>query len=183
MIITIQNLKKLNVVTKSKWMIHDKTSVESSHPPKVNILINVGKDGKDLVKASPFKIPATKPEKDEERKIIEQNNYTNKCLNVIGDQLDKIENKIDSINIESKPVKTEIPLIKTQDLKPDLSLKTNQTKTREKIDQMLKELNKVKGEPSTVNVINKDIVNVETCSSTSEATSDEEINKLEKSLW
>ncbi len=27
-------------------------------------------DGKDLVKASPFKIPPTKPENDEERKII-----------------------------------------------------------------------------------------------------------------
>jgi hypothetical protein len=111
--------KKLNIVTKSKWIKHDKTSVESSHPPKESILINVGKDGKDLVKASPFKIPPTKPEKDEERKIIEQNNYTNKCLNVIGDQLDKIETKIDSINIESKPVKTNIPLIKTQELKPD----------------------------------------------------------------
>jgi hypothetical protein len=173
--------KKLNVVTKSKWMIHDKTSVESSHPPKENILINVGKD---LVKASPFKIPPTKPEKDEERKIIEQNNYTNKCLNVIGDQLDKIETKIDSINTESKPVKTDIPLIKIQELKPDLSLKTSQTKTREKIDQMLKELNKVKDEPSTskLNVINKDIVTVETCSSNSEATSDEEINKLEQAF-
>jgi hypothetical protein len=45
-------------------------------------IINVGKD---LVKASPFKLPPTIPEKDEERKIIEQNNYTNKCLNVIGD--------------------------------------------------------------------------------------------------
>jgi hypothetical protein len=143
--------KKLNVVTKSQWITHDKTSVESSHPPKENILINVGKDGKDLIKASPFKIPPTKPEKDEERKIIEQNKYTNKCLNVIGDQLDKIENKIDSINIESKTVKTEIPLIKSQELKSDLSLKTSQTKTREKIDQMLKEL---KGEPSTINVIN-----------------------------
>jgi hypothetical protein len=44
---------------------------------------------------------------------------------------------------------------------------------------MLKELNKVKGEPSTIKVINKDIVTVETCSSNSKATSDEEINKLE----
>jgi hypothetical protein len=33
--------KKLNTVTKSKWTKHDKTSVESSHPPKECILINV----------------------------------------------------------------------------------------------------------------------------------------------
>ena len=69
--------KNLNVLTTSKWIKTDKTSIESSHPPKENILINVGKD---LVKASPFKLPLTKlPEKDKERKIIEQNNYTNKC--------------------------------------------------------------------------------------------------------
>ena len=48
---------------------------------------------------------------------------------------------------------------------------------------MLKELNKVKGEPSTINVINKnDEVTVETCSSNSETTSDEEIDKLEKAF-
>ena len=77
----------------------------------------------------------------------------------------------------------EIPLIKTQELKPGLSLKTSKTKTSEKIDQMLKELNKVKGEPSTINVINKnDEVTVETCSSNSETTSDEEIDKLEKAF-
>ena len=45
-------------------------------------IINVGKD---FVKAFPFKFSPTISEKDEERKIIEQNNYTNKCLNVIGD--------------------------------------------------------------------------------------------------
>ena len=96
-----------------------------------------------LVKASPFKLPHPKiPEKDEERKIIEQNNYTNKCLNVRGDQLDRIENKIDSINTKQIPMET--PLIKTQELKPSLSLKTTKTKTNEKIDQMLKELTKIK---------------------------------------
>ena len=48
---------------------------------------------------------------------------------------------------------------------------------------MLKELNKVKGEPSTINVINKnDEVTVETCSSNSETTSNEEIDKLEKAF-
>ena len=52
----------------------------------------------------------------------------------------------------------ETPLIKTQELKPGLSLKTTKTKTNEKIDQMLKELTKIKtkkGEPSTVNFLHK----------------------------
>jgi hypothetical protein len=72
---------------------------------------------------------------------------------------------------------------KNSRIKNGLSLKTSQTKTREKIDQMLKELNKVKGEPSTINVINKnDEVTIETCSSNSETTFDEEIDKLEKAF-
>ena len=178
------NLKNLNVLTTSKWTKLDKTSVESSHPPKKNILIKVGND---LVKASLFKQPPPKiPEKDEQRKIIEQNNYTNKCLNIIGDQLDKIENKIDSINNKQTPDKIETPLIKTQELKLGLSLKTSKTKTSEKVDQMLKELTKIKtekGASSTVNVLYKnDEITVKTCSSSSETTSDEEIHKLEKAF-
>ena len=87
----------------------------------VSLYIYIINVEKDFVKASPFKLPPTIPEKDEERKIIEQNNYTNKCLNVIGDQLDKIENKIDSINIKQTPNKIETPLVKTQELKTGLS--------------------------------------------------------------
>ena len=60
-------LKNINVLTTSKWTKPDKSTVESSHPPKENILIKIKND---LVKASPFKQPPTKPEKDEERKII-----------------------------------------------------------------------------------------------------------------
>jgi hypothetical protein len=64
-------LKNLNVLTTTKWIKQDKTFVETTHPPKENILIKIGND---LVKASPFKLPPPKLlEKDEERKIIEQN--------------------------------------------------------------------------------------------------------------
>ena len=113
--------KNLNVLTTSKWTKPDKTSVESSHPPKENILIKVGNE---LVKASPFKHAPTKlPEKDEERKIIEQNNYTNKCLNVIGDQLDKIENKIDLISTKPGFLKTETPFDKNSRIKTQFKSK------------------------------------------------------------
>jgi ribosome-associated translation inhibitor RaiA len=77
-------------------------------------------------------------------------------------------------------------LIKTQELKPNLSLKTSKTKTNEKIEQMLKELDKVKtekGESSKINVLHKnDEVTVETCSSSLETASDEKIDKLEKAF-
>jgi hypothetical protein len=117
----MNRLRKSNSTVSTRTRSSLRSSIESSHPPKENILINVGKD---LLKASPFKLPPTKlREKDEERKIIEQNNYTNKCLNVIGDQLEKLENKIDSINIKQTPNTIETPLIKTQELKTGLSLK------------------------------------------------------------
>ena len=95
-------LTNLNVLTTSKWTKLDKTSIESTHPPKENILINV--ENKPI-KASPFKLPPKNSEKDEERKIIEQNNYTNKYLNIIGDQLDKIENKIYSLMLTQPQIK------------------------------------------------------------------------------
>ena len=50
---------------------------------------------------------------------------------------------------------------------------------------MLKELTKIKtkkGEPSSVNVLHKNEETANTCSLTSETTSYEEINKLEKSF-
>lgn len=62
-----------------------------------------------LVVASPFKI-STDEEKPV-RKVIEQNNYTNQCLDVIGKQLDRIENKVDIQ--PSSPIQTlEKPLIR-----------------------------------------------------------------------
>jgi hypothetical protein len=48
---------------------------------------------------------------------------------------------------------------------------------------MLKELTKIKGKPLSVNVLHKNNeVTVKTCSSNSETTSDEEIDKLEKAF-
>ena len=77
-------------------------------------------------------------------------------------------------------------MIKTQALKRGLSLKTNMTKTSEKIDEMLKELTKIKiekGEPSSVNVLHKtEEITINTCSSNSEIYFDQEINELEKSF-
>ena len=70
----------LNVIKKSNFVKEDKTIVRSSHPPLEIVLITC-QDQKTEVKASPFKIaddqtPITS--------IIEQNNFTNESLHVIG---------------------------------------------------------------------------------------------------
>ena len=92
----------LNVIEKSNFVKEDKTIVRFSHPPLETVLITCQKKE---VKASPFKIA------DDQTPIvslIEQNNFTNEYLHIIGQQLDRIEEKI----VEKTPVsKTEIPLI------------------------------------------------------------------------
>ena len=107
-------------------------------------------DQKREVKASPFKIaddqtPITS--------IIEQNNFTNESLHVIGQQLDRIEEKIveKTISIE-KPVsekfvyvKTEKPLIDLPSQREKMNFKTSQSKTLEIFEKMLFDL-KVKTE-------------------------------------
>ena len=83
----------LNVIKRSNFVKEDKTIVRSSHLPLETVLITCqnSQNQKTEVKASPFKIadPQTPV-----ISIIEQNNFTNESLHVIGQQLDRIEEKI-----------------------------------------------------------------------------------------
>jgi hypothetical protein len=78
----------LNVVKKN-FVKEDKIVVQSSHPPLANILIDCNGV---TVKCSLFKSTIDVPP--ESRKIIEQNNFVNQSLHTIGQQLDRIEEKI-----------------------------------------------------------------------------------------
>ena len=81
--------KKSCVITKTNWkLLPDKDAlssskleiVRSSHPPQNTILFN--HRGSEDVIASPFKCAT--PDDKVVKKVIEQNNYTNQCLGVIG---------------------------------------------------------------------------------------------------
>ena len=52
--------------------------------------IIISHKGTDLV-ASPFKLSTDS----EIKKVVEQNNYTNQCLNILGKQLKHLETKIE----------------------------------------------------------------------------------------
>ena len=101
----------LNVIKKSNFVKIDKTIIRSSNPPLDSILITIKKDEvtKEEVKASPFKIA------DDQNPIvslIEQNNFTNnQSLHIIGQQLDRIEEKI-----VEKPVSENLFLLKLRNL-------------------------------------------------------------------
>ena len=73
---------------------------------------------KEEVKASPFKIaddqtPIVSP--------IEQNNFTNQSLHIIGQQLDRIKEKIVEKPVTEKPVSEKSVSIKTEKPLIDLS--------------------------------------------------------------
>ena len=59
----------------------------STHPPLKTVVITC-QDKKTKVNATPFKIA---DDKTPIVSIIEQNNFTNESLHVIGQQLDRIE--------------------------------------------------------------------------------------------
>ena len=150
-------IKKSNFVK-----VADKAIVRSSHPPLETVLITC-QDQKTEVKATPFKIvddqtPITS--------IIEQNNFTNASLHVIGQKLNRIEEKIieRTVSIEkhisekSIFVKTKKPLIDLPCQKEKVMFKTSQSKMLEVVDKMLSDL-KVKTEGtsrSTACTISKD---------------------------
>ena len=127
----------LNMVKKSDFVKEDKTIVRSSHPPLNTIIINYKETE---INASPFKfaklIDANNPISNETKKIIEQNNFVNNSLHIIGQQLDHIEEKV------GKPTSSELEksLIDLPSQRKKLSLKTPQANTFEKVEQMLSDL-------------------------------------------
>jgi hypothetical protein len=177
---------KVQTISKEKWVKEDNTVVSSSHPPQEAIVFQ---HRTTTVKASPFKVAS---ENTDVKKVIEQANYTNQYLNSIGNQLDKIEEKIDNkplLKEKHKPLKSEKPIIKFPEIKSGTSLKVNKDKPFvEKIEDMLKDLVKTKQEqPSSSNTLS--VTNIPESSedsseteSSSESDLDDNIRKVEKAL-
>ncbi|KAL4606808.1 hypothetical protein ACB092_09G130500 [Castanea dentata] len=129
---------------KSNFVKEEKTVVRSSHPPIETVLIT---HQNPEVKASPFKIV--------DDSIIEQKNFANESLHVIGQQLDCIEEKIVEKTSISKLEKPLIDLLSQREKpeKPLIDSKTlekveNQSTTLEKVEKMLANL-KVKTEKTS----------------------------------
>ena len=98
----------LSVIKKSNFIKEkDKSTIRATHPPLEKIVLTC-QDKKTEVNATPFKIA------DDKTPIIS----INESLHVIGQQLDRIEEKIieKTVSIEKpaaeKSVKTVLPLIK-----------------------------------------------------------------------
>jgi len=124
-VLNISNV--LNVVKKSFVLAKDKTVVKASHP-SIKTLRVKGKDD-IVVIASPFKVTKNDTTHSETRKIIEQNNFVNQSLHIIGQQLDRIEENVDSNKTVQKPIPlavkkdVEKPLISLPEERKGISLK------------------------------------------------------------
>ena len=112
--------------------------------------------------------------------LIEQNNFTNQSLHIIGQQLDRIEEKIVE---KSVPAKTEKPLTDLPSQREKIMFKTSQSKTLEIVEKMLSDL-KIKTESTSTStsaaqtIPKKDVVSEEytesdTVSSVSSVPADE----------
>ena len=138
----------LNVIKKSNFVREDKTIVRSTHLPLKTVVITCQKVE---VRATPFKIA------DDQTPIIsliEQNNFTNESLHIIGQQLDRIEEKIDEkppvskIDEKTRVSKLEKSLIDLPSQREKVNFKTSQAKTLDIIEKMLFDL-KVKTEDTS----------------------------------
>ena len=135
----------MSVIKKSNFVkANDKSIVRSTHPP-LEIVVITCQDKKTKVNATPFKIANNQTPI---ISIIEQNNFTNESLHVIGQQLDRIEEKIVKriVSIE-KPtseksvfVKIEKPWIDLPSQREKVMFKTSQSKMLEVVDKMLSDL-------------------------------------------
>ncbi|CAL9002903.1 unnamed protein product [Prunus brigantina] len=186
---------KLKTLTKEKWKMTNMTEVEASHPPVETIVIS---HKGTPIPASPFKAFETG---DSNRKLIEQNNYANQSLIVIGKQLDTIETKIDKISspeTKSKP-KIEKPIVQFQDLKssPTLKIKPTMKKIEEMLEQLtpsraekfgLKTLdsfantNSSESEPETIESENSDILKIENAFKNLEVQVEPKIKRLDRHI-
>ena len=137
----------LSVIKKSNFVkANDKSIVRSTHLPLETVVITC-QDKNTEVNATPFKIA------DDQTpiiSIIEQNNFTNESLHVIGQQLNYIEEKIIERTVSEKYVKTEKPLIDLPSQREKVMFKTSQSKMLEVVDKMLSDL-KVKTEGTSRN--------------------------------
>ncbi|WOH09471.1 hypothetical protein DCAR_0728928 [Daucus carota subsp. sativus] len=143
--------EKINITFYIWYEIYyeDRSKVTSSHPPVENIIIPVKND---FVTASPFKI--SNGNNSEEKKIIEQNNYTNQCLVTIGKQLDKIEEKFeDKTLIQKQEIKLEKPLLNLTNNRYGKGLPNKDQELVKSIKWLIKKLDKP--ETKTVAVLGR----------------------------
>jgi hypothetical protein len=136
--LTKKQMQTINRTTQNWLKVENKEVVHEEFPPYESIVVN--HRNHHLV-ASPIKKVSLSDEAKNFEKIIEQNNYSNTYLKVIGAKLDRIENKIDPIKPTTK-LDIEKHLFTPHEIPPKLrvSFKKDNTDLLEEISKRLQNL-------------------------------------------
>ena len=111
-----KQMQTISRITKNWLKVESKEIVHEEFPPYESIIIY--HRNKQLL-ASPMKNVSLSDETKNFEKIIEQNNYSNTYLKIIGTKLDRIKNKIDPIKPTTK-LDIEKPLFTPHEIPPKL---------------------------------------------------------------
>jgi hypothetical protein len=133
--LTKKQMQTINRTTQNWLKVENKEVVHEEFLPYESIIIN---HRNHQLFASPIKNVSLSDETKNFEKIIEQNNYSNTYLKVIGAKLDRIENKIDPIKPTTK-LDVEKPLFTPHEIPPKLrvSFKKDNTNLLEEISKRL----------------------------------------------
>jgi hypothetical protein len=116
-------MQTINRTTQNWLKVESKEVVHEKFPPYESIIIN---HRNQQLLASPIKNVSLSDETKNFEKIIEQNNYSNTYLKIIGAKLDRIENKIDPIKPTIK-LDIEKPLFTPHEIPPKLRVSFKKT--------------------------------------------------------
>ena len=136
--LTKKQMQIINRTTKNLLKVESKEIVHEEFPPYESIIIL---HRNQQLLASPMKNVNLSDETKNFEKIIEQNNYSNTYLKIIGTKLDRIKNKIDPIKPTTK-LDIEKPLFTPHEIPPKLrvSFKKDNTDLLEEISKSLQTL-------------------------------------------
>jgi hypothetical protein len=154
------NISKVNTISRAKnnWMkLQINEVVHEEYPPYESITLS---HRGSQIAASPLKKASLSDDNKNMDNIIQQNNFTNTYIKVLGDKLERIENQINPLTIKNQEKEIERPLFIPYETPPNLqfSLKNNNTELLEEISKRLDTL-KIKNHASTSNH-NKEILTI-----------------------
>jgi hypothetical protein len=154
------NTNKVNTISRAKngWMkLQTNELVHEEYPPYESITLS--HKGSQIV-ASPLKKASLSDDNKNMDNIIQQNNFTNTYIKILGEKLERIENQINPLTIKNQEKEIERPLFIPYETPPNLqfSLKNDNTELLEEISKILDTL-KIKNYASTSNH-NKEILTV-----------------------
>jgi len=135
------DINKVNTVSRAKnnWIkVQNNEVVHEEYLPYESIALS--HRGSQII-ASPIKKVSLSDDNKNMNNIIQQNNFTNTYIKVLGDKLERIENQINSFTIKNQEKEIERPLFIPYETPPNLQFSFKKDNT-----ELLEEISKIKNQ-------------------------------------